>query len=843
MIKSTKILFVINVPGRELKTIERIVLALKEIDQNIQTDVVDSRSPTFLTDVLEADPDILMTYPFTSIGLSTRFYIIKFLLNCFVITFPAEGLIISTSPSDISRLVGFDRYGGDLVDHAIFWGTRTAKVIGNELLNAGKISSLKRIHVFGTPFFEAYFESKKEVQLALSPGLIAKISRYSRKNICLFLTGFSLADYSDKDLIIAGDLIDTFDQEKAKKHFGEIFLCRKHVKFLRSSWIEAIKSCAEIYHDFLFVVKMHPHEMIVHKNKNINPYKVLEGYENIIFIEGDIHFSKIIHHCGLLFHYGSTAMLEAYLSEVPTVFLYLDEFRNKEQKNAYELEKLSTVLADIKDLPLILAQHYNNPIQFQKNIKVEKYLKDSINLLTGKNYRPSKKIAQFLLSLMGSKPQMILSDSTYFKRALKIIGKEKATEIVKWGMEKIKRQEVDSRFCKLIDKVLTLSELGQFKVDDIRFLKSLCGLMEELKARKICSQKAEFSNLFKIQESINKFQKASTIEFNKKIKNKIDSSEKFTHLLPNIFAVETFLGCDLKCPECAIGGNFITRKKGSMTFKKFEIIAEKIRPLCKYLYLHLWGEPLLNKEIFEMIKYSSSFTKTNISTNANSLTEDKAEELILSGVTDIIVSIDGVTQEVYEKYRVGGNVRKAIKTLTILRDLNFKYGKKTNIIPQFIVMEHNQHEMNDFKELCESLQLVPVFKSPYIRNHRSKFSVSDNPQFIRPHCKDIESLRDEMKKCQSVKNVFNILLDGSVVGCCHDYEKFTFFGNIFEQDVIPIWNSEEFRKFRLNVLSGNTPQFCIERCMSFYLANDKVDKSIIKQSGAKIVPANPNIQN
>ena len=113
-------------------------------------------------------------------------------------------------------------------------------------------------------------------------------------------------------------------------------------------------------------------------------------------------------------------------------------------------------------------------------------------------------------------------------------------------------------------------------------------------------------------------------------------------LIPTTFAIETVLGCDLKCPECAAGGDFIRRKKGLLQFDQFKVIADKIRPFCKYLYLHIWGEPMLNKEIFKMIEYASAFTHTNISTNGQSLSQEKARKLIRSGVTDIIVSIDGI---------------------------------------------------------------------------------------------------------------------------------------------------------------------------------------------------------
>ena len=79
---------------------------------------------------------------------------------------------------------------------------------------------------------------------------------------------------------------------------------------------------------------------------------------------------------------------------------------------------------------------------------------------------------------------------------------------------------------------------------------------------------------------------------------------------------------------------------------------------------------MLNKDIISMSQYASAFCKTNISTNGISLTTEKAEELITSGVTDIIVSIDGVTQDVYEKYRKGGNVKKAMSSLESLQYCN-----------------------------------------------------------------------------------------------------------------------------------------------------------------------------
>ncbi|MGE3550307.1 MAG: methyltransferase domain-containing protein [Geobacter sp.] len=331
---------------------------------------------------------------------------------------------------------------------------------------------------------------------------------------------------------------------------------------------------------------------------------------------------------------------------------------------------------------------------------------------------------------------------------------------------------------------------------------------------------------------INRFDSTGLVELTKNAGFLIESCEMINGVLqlqatksemfagqgyPKIFSLETSLACDLKCPECALGGGLINREKGFMTFDQFKLIADKIRSYCSYLYLHIWGEPLLNKDIVSMVQYASSFAKTNLSTNGISLTPDLAERVICSGVSELIVSIDGVTQEVYEKYRVGGNVEKALDSLAMLQQLNEKHGSKVHIIPQFIAFKHNQHEMETFRHLCSKLGLTASFKAPYIRKNDSCFSYSDNPRLQRPHFSDIASLKAAMKSCNNPRDVFTILLDGSVVACCHDYEAATCFGNIFEQEVPTIWNSPSYVKFRGDLIAGNAPDFCIENCMTYFL--------------------------
>ena len=285
-------------------------------------------------------------------------------------------------------------------------------------------------------------------------------------------------------------------------------------------------------------------------------------------------------------------------------------------------------------------------------------------------------------------------------------------------------------------------------------------------------------------------------------------------LYPTTFAIETVLGCNLHCVECAVGSNLIRRKHGMMPLSDFIIIADKIKNVCTYLYLHLWGEPMLNKDMFSMIEIGSEFAKTNISTNANTLDAETANQLISSGVKDIIVSIDGMTQEIYEIYRKGGVLNKALANLARLVRFNHSSNAGVNIVPQFVVFKHNKHEINDFAKFCAELGLTATFKAPYLQAG-SKLKPSGIPQYERIPSPNPQSRALAMRQCL-LDDSCVILLDGSIVPCCFDYNKKNVFGNIFQQPLEEIWLGEEFTQFRNSVKKGCPPKFCMENCHIFY---------------------------
>ncbi len=62
--------------------------------------------------------------------------------------------------------------------------------------------------------------------------------------------------------------------------------------------------------------------------------------------------------------------------------------------------------------------------------------------------------------------------------------------------------------------------------------------------------------------------------------------------------------------------------------------------------------------------------------NLNNASGESLEALVRYGVTILKVSIDGATQETYQKYRVGGQLRKVLENVHKINDCKKKYKKQ-----------------------------------------------------------------------------------------------------------------------------------------------------------------------
>lgn len=307
--------------------------------------------------------------------------------------------------------------------------------------------------------------------------------------------------------------------------------------------------------------------------------------------------------------------------------------------------------------------------------------------------------------------------------------------------------------------------------------------------------------------------------------------------------------CNLQCPLCPTGTGVPGRKKGMMPFPTFKKIIDEIGKYLISIDLFNWGEPLLNKDIYEMITYAHERNiVTSVSTNFQYFSEESAGKMISSGLDILILSIDGASQESYEKYRIGGNFQKVIENISIL--VEKKRERKCNhpyIAWQFLVMKHNEHEVEAAKKIAgelgvDNIMIDPAYFPVATREEAMKWLPEDS-RYHRYNLEELEKKWQAMERRQEterqrdlpqkydkhnggqqdLKRRINctwlwtqttINWDGSVSPCCAIYDPCEDFGDISSTSLKEIWNNEKYResrRFSSTGEIGNTVTICM-RC-------------------------------
>src|SRR5215213_1148470 len=180
---------------------------------------------------------------------------------------------------------------------------------------------------------------------------------------------------------------------------------------------------------------------------------------------------------------------------------------------------------------------------------------------------------------------------------------------------------------------------------------------------------------------------------------------------PVSISFEPTTSCNLRCPECPSGLRAFTRPTGMLQKDFFTDTIDQLSKDLLYLIFYFQGEPFLNPSFLDMVRYASKkgiYTAT--STNAHYLNDANAKKTIESGLDRLIISIDGTTQDVYQQYRVGGNLNKVIEGARNIVKWRKELGSRTPfIIFQFLVVKPNEHQMDEVKKLAKETGVDDVW--------------------------------------------------------------------------------------------------------------------------------------
>ena len=250
--------------------------------------------------------------------------------------------------------------------------------------------------------------------------------------------------------------------------------------------------------------------------------------------------------------------------------------------------------------------------------------------------------------------------------------------------------------------------------------------------------------------------------------------------------------CNLNCKFCPD----TNRKKEFMSLEKFEEAIKKIYKLTKLVTLHVKGEPLLHKDLENILKILEKYNlKTNITTNGT-LIKDKLEIIKKSNaVRQINFSIHSMVQNenINKQYLtdIFESVEELKDSIISYRLWNLQNIKDNNI-------------NNDIINQIEDYYNIPNLKQQLLENEfiklRENVFINQDTEFEWPNLNNKPII--EKGRCLALREQVAILVDGTVVPCCLDNNGDIPIGNIFEETMEDILNKEKSITIKKNFENG-----------------------------------------
>lgn len=285
-----------------------------------------------------------------------------------------------------------------------------------------------------------------------------------------------------------------------------------------------------------------------------------------------------------------------------------------------------------------------------------------------------------------------------------------------------------------------------------------------------------------------------------------------TRVNPTAVRIEACSLCQLRCPLCATarGENTAIVGRGYLKFNDFRRLLDQNSQIRR-VELGNWGEVFLNKhlpKILECAHAKNVTTAIDEGVNLNDASEEALEALVRYQTEVVRCAIDGVTQETYSMYRVGGNLRKVLHNIQTINRFKERYrSEKPRLLFQFVVFGHNEHEMERAILLSRILKMETCLKLNFfpgalpVRNRervRQLTGFADRVEYLEK-----EKKHYQRHECYNLWNSPQINWDGKLLGCNRNIWG-AFAENVFESDLESCVNNEKMQYAR-EMLMGRRP--------------------------------------
>ncbi len=292
------------------------------------------------------------------------------------------------------------------------------------------------------------------------------------------------------------------------------------------------------------------------------------------------------------------------------------------------------------------------------------------------------------------------------------------------------------------------------------------------------------------------------------------------NFFPLILLVEITNHCNLRCQICP--NRIMKRKKGFMSLDLFKKIINDIKGKVSWVLLILGGEPLLHKQLPEMIKFAKeNGVRCDIYTNAALLDKETSKKLINSGLDRITISFDGEDAEYFEKIRTGAKYSKVLQNIIYFLDLKRKMkSKKPYVIIQVVKLFGHHKNLQLKKDFTEIFKKYNIFKYNIFFAHSWAGKIKN---------RTVPRKKNNYIHCDDLWYKMAVTWDGKIVPCCLDLNTDFVIADANKVPTLSAWNSKSLITLRDKLVKGKFRDIHLCRnCDRLWEEKRKIDELYFK---------------
>jgi radical SAM protein with 4Fe4S-binding SPASM domain len=239
-----------------------------------------------------------------------------------------------------------------------------------------------------------------------------------------------------------------------------------------------------------------------------------------------------------------------------------------------------------------------------------------------------------------------------------------------------------------------------------------------------------------------------------------------------------------------------------MEWDTFTKIADEITTWGNLMHVELMmqNEPLMDKDLLKYVRHIKSLKPgltVGITTNAMFLDQKKAKEIAASGLDALKISLDCFTKETYETLHPGFSFEKAIDAIDYINNVR---SDKLSVRLSFVLTNNNVKEFESFVRFAKNKGLL--WQTVYLLNRAGNVKEYERMRLTKYSWR-YRKLRFIHKyiyrTCTMPFFSMSILFNGDVLICCQDWRRQVVIGNIKNESLLSVWDSDTYNTLRKKI--------------------------------------------